>query len=197
MKYYQFFCLITAAMLMPVNPLHSQAMSSIEAKYPGHQTGVSVLVDISDQTLVLYEQGSETARYPVSTSSYGVGSQSGSNKTPLGAHYVKKKIGTGAKSGTIFKGRKNTGKLADIEHQPRATGDDYVTTRILWLSGLESGKNQGGDVDSYKRYIYIHGTHEEGLIGQPASHGCVRMYNRDVIELFDQVPESALVYIQP
>lgn len=197
MMYPQLSGLLMAVMLMPVNPLHSQTISQVEAEYPEHKTGVSVLVDISDQSLVLYEQGSETARYPVSTSSYGIGSQSGSNKTPLGAHYVKRKIGSGAKSGTIFKGRKNTGKLADIEHRPRATGDDHVTTRILWLSGLESGKNQGGDIDSFKRYIYIHGTHEEGLIGQPASHGCVRMYNRDVIELFDRVPESSLVYIQP
>jgi len=197
MRQYFFSSLLMAVMLMPVNPLQSQTMAGVAAKYPEHQTGIAVLVDISDQMLVLYEQGRETARYSVSTSSYGAGSKSGSNKTPLGAHYVRKKIGANAKSGTIFKGRKNTGKVADIEFKPRPTGDDYVTSRILWLSGLEPGKNQGPGVDSFKRYIYIHGTHEEGLIGQPASHGCVRMTNRDVIELFDRVPESSLVYIQP
>lgn len=197
MRCYFFSGLLMIILTMPVSHLHSNTLSSIENKFPDHQTGVSIMVDISEQILTLYKQGREVIRYPVSTSSYGVGSQSGSNKTPLGAHYVKKKIGAGAKPGTIFKARSNTGRIAEIEIQPRATGDDYVTTRILWLSGLEPGKNQGGEVDSFKRYIYIHGTHEEGLIGQPASHGCVRMYNRDVIDLFDRVPASSLVYIQP
>lgn len=169
--------------------------ASLAANYPEHKTNVILLVDISRQQIILFKNGKETSRYPVSTSSYGIGSQSGSNKTPLGAHYVQKKIGAGAAPGTIFKARKNTGKIARTEHKPRATGDDFVTSRILWLSGLESGKNKGGQVDSFKRYIYIHGTHEEGLIGQPASHGCVRMKNKDVIDLFNHTPESSLVLI--
>lgn len=197
MKRHCMHSILMALLLMTASQTHSTTLSSLEKKYTDHQTGVSLLVDISEQIIVLREQGRETARYPVSTSSYGIGSQSGSNKTPLGAHYVKRKFGAGAKSGTIFKARSNTGKIAAIESQPRTTGDDYVTTRILWLSGLEPGNNQGGDVDSFNRFIYIHGTHEEGLIGQPASHGCVRMLNKDVIELFDRVPESSLVLIQP
>lgn len=172
-----------------------QIVTILESQHPEHQTGTVLLVDVSRQQLFLYRNGRETARYPVSTSKYGIGSKSGSNKTPLGAHYVRKKIGADVAPGTIFKARKNTGRIAEIEHQPRATGDDYVTSRILWLSGLEPGKNRGGDVDSFQRYIYIHGTHEEGLIGQPASHGCIRMKNADVIELFEQVPESSLVWI--
>jgi len=189
--------LLLVIAVMSASNLSSETLSSIEKQYPDHRTGFTLLVDVSEQKLAVYQQGRETASYPISTSSYGIGSQSGSNKTPLGAHYVKKKIGAKAESGTIFKGRKNTGKVAQIEPKPRATGDDYVTSRILWLSGLEPGKNQGAGVDSFKRYIYIHGTHEEGLIGQPASHGCVRMTNRDVIELFERVPEDTLVYIQP
>ena len=184
-------------MVMPVSAAENlqKIASSMAAKYPNHQTDTVIFVDISRQELTLLENGHEKSRYPISTSKYGIGSQGGSNKTPLGAHYVKKKIGAGAKAGAIFKARKNTGKIAQTEHRPRATGDDFVTTRILWLSGLEKGKNKGGNVDSFKRYIYIHGSHEEGLIGQPASHGCIRMKNTDVIELFKQVPESSLVLI--
>ena len=169
--------------------------ASLVARYPEHKTGVIILVDISRQQILLFENGKETDRYSISTSSYGIGSKSGSNKTPLGAHFVRKKIGAEAAPGTIFKARKNTGKIAQTEYKPRATGDDFVTSRILWLSGLERGINKAGNVDSFKRYIYIHGTHEEGLIGQPASHGCVRMKNEDVIELFDHTPESSLVLI--
>ncbi|MCE2496361.1 MAG: L,D-transpeptidase [Flavobacteriales bacterium] len=83
-----------------------------------------------------------------------------------------------------------------MESRPRFTGKDYVTSRILWLAGLEPGLNQGPGIDSHDRYIYIHGTHEEGLIGQPASHGCVRMLNEDVIILFDRTPVGSAVYIQ-
>ncbi|QTN37723.1 L,D-transpeptidase [Cryomorphaceae bacterium] len=161
------------------------------------QTSVdSIVVDISEQRLYTYSGQDILARYPVSTSAYGIGSQSGSNRTPLGWHRVHSKYGDDLAPGAILKGRVPTGEMAEIISAPRASNEDHVTTRILWLEGLEKGKNKGEGVDSFQRYIYIHGTHEEGLIGQPASHGCVRMMNDEVIELYRIVPQGTSVYIQ-
>ena len=87
-------------------------------------------------------------------------------------------------------------QVAEIVHERENNENDYVTSRILWLDGLEEGHNKGGNVDSFKRYIYIHGTHEEGLIGEKASHGCIRMFNNDVIELFSYIPEETEVNIK-
>lgn len=157
----------------------------------------SILVDISDQQLVVYLNDGETLRYPTSTSKYGIGNLEGSNQTPLGVHVVQRKYGNGLAAGSILKGRVATGEIAPITQNERATGDDYVTSRILWLKGMEPGLNQGPGIDSYERYIYIHGTHEEGLIGQPASHGCIRMINDDVIELYEIVPIGTQVRIRP
>jgi len=173
----------------------TDVIASLQSQFPDQDAATVVLVDIESQQLHLMVDRAIQRSFPISSSRFGLGSQSGSNKTPLGTHYVKRKYGKDAAPLTIFKGRRDTGERAEIEHLPLATGDDWVTTRILWLSGLEEGKNSGQGVDSYKRYIYIHGTHEEGLIGQPASHGCIRMLNDDVIELFDLVPRKTLVYI--
>ena len=104
-------------------------------------------------------------------------------------------IGRDAIKNTIFTSRINTKRQADIIHDLTNSDNDYVTTRIMWLDGLEEGKNKGKGVDSYKRYIYIHGTHEEGLIGQKASHGCIRMLNHDVLELFEIIPAKTPVNI--
>ncbi|MDM8561518.1 L,D-transpeptidase [Candidatus Parabeggiatoa sp. HSG14] len=158
----------------------------------------TIVVDISEQMLYLYEgDKAETDKmvksYPVSTSKYGIGNQSGSGKTPLGKHYIKNKFGDGAPKGTIFKARQNMGKIAEMNAKDVG---DLVTTRIMWLKGLERGKNSGRGIDSYKRYIYIHGTAEENKIGQPASHGCIRMYNSDVIDLFDRLKEGTRVDIR-
>jgi hypothetical protein len=154
-------------------------------------------VDISEQQLYLYCRyagGNEEKKiYPVSTSKYGIGSQAGSNKTPLGQHRIEKKFGEGAPEGMIFRARRSTGKIAEM-NVPGA--GDLVTTRIMWLKGLERGKNSGRGIDSYKRYIYIHGTAEENKIGSIASHGCIRMYNRDVIDLFGRVTEGVKVNIK-
>jgi len=106
------------------------------------------------------------------------------------------RYGDNAPINTIFTARENTNKRAEIQINPNDTEDDFVTSRILWLDGLENGINRGVGVDSYSRYIYIHGTHEEGLIGQKASHGCIRMFNNDVIELFDMVSEGTKVQIR-
>lgn len=156
----------------------------------------SLVVDVPGQQLYLFESGELVGHFPVSTAERGTGNQEGSLQTPLGLHRVDEKIGADAPRGMIFRGRRPTGELAEILTGPdeRAARDD-VTTRILWLEGLEPGVNQGGQVDSKQRYIYIHGTPEEGRIGQPASHGCVRMTNADVITLFDRVREGALVDI--
>ena len=111
-------------------------------------------------------------------------------------HEIKDKIGYEVPKNTIFKSRINTKRAAEIIHGLVDSDDDYVTSRILWLDGLEYGKNKGKGVDSYDRYIYIHGTHEEGLIGTKASHGCIRMFNDDVINLFNEVEEGTYVLIK-
>lgn len=155
-----------------------------------------LLVSIRQQHLyVLSAEGRELYGYPISSAKKGTGNFQGSLQTPLGLHCIAEKVGSDCAPGTVFKGRQSTGEIAETELQPRATGVDCITSRILWLQGLEPAFNQGGEVDSYQRYIYIHGTHEEGLIGQPASIGCIRMRNEDVIELYECVKEGSWVYI--
>ncbi|GAI19561.1 unnamed protein product, partial [marine sediment metagenome] len=154
-----------------------------------------ITIDTSKQKLFVFE-GREIIRiYPVSTSRYGVGNEKNSNKTPLGTHFIVAKIGKDAKIGTIFEHRKNTGRIAEIYTDTTHIKEDFITTRILWLKGIVPGLNKDGEVDSYTRCIYIHGTPEEGLIGTPASKGCIRMKNQDIFELFDLVPEGTLVGI--
>jgi lipoprotein-anchoring transpeptidase ErfK/SrfK len=162
---------------------------------PASLWAMEIHVSISDQRLFVIENGDTLKNYPVSTSKYGIGNESGSYKTPIGHHVIAKKYGADAAIGAIFKARINTGRVAEIITEPRNDDNDYVTTRILWLRGTEPGVNRGEGIDSFHRYIYIHGTHEEGLIGQPASHGCIRMYNRDVIELYDLVEVGTPVII--
>ena len=152
-------------------------------------------VDISEQRLYLIENSLVKASYPISTSKYGEGSIENSFKTPLGEHSIKEMIGEEAKMNTIFTSRINTKRLATIIDQFEDTDNDYVTSRIMWLGGEEDGFNKGGNVDSFRRYIYIHGTHEEGLIGIKASHGCIRMFNYDVVELFNLVGIGTKVLI--
>lgn len=149
-------------------------------------------VSIPEQTLSLYNLGLLAARYPVSTAANGAGCNHHSGCTPYGWHAIKSCIGEGQTIATVFKGREVTGVAETLCDD---SSDDLITSRILWLTGLEDGINLGADVDSYSRYIYIHGTAQEHLIGKPVSHGCVRMRNRDVIELFDQVAEDTPVYI--
>ncbi len=178
-------------------PLLQQACE----KYPQHANLPAVIVDISEQALYLYAKGSFANRYPVSTSRHGIGQIEGSNQTPIGVHCVKEKVGEGAEFAEILLSRERTNSIASIEHKAVCTDIDCITSRIFWLTGLEDGVNKakntsGQNVDSYERYIYIHGTHEEGLIGQVASVGCVRMKNADVIDLFDKLFVSSLVIIK-
>ena len=153
-------------------------------------------VDISEQRLYLIENNLIKASYPISTSKYGEGSIQNSFKTPLGEHSIKEMIGEEAEINTIFTSRINTKRSATIIDQYEDTDNDYVTSRIIWLDGEEEGFNKGGNVYSFRRYIYIHGTHEEGLIGTKASHGCIRMFNYDVIELFKLVNIGTKVLIR-
>ena len=160
------------------------------------QDNLSIEIDISLQRLYLLDNSTIISSYPISSSKYGEGSKQNSFKTPLGSHMIKEMIGDQVPKNTIFISRINTQREAKIIHDQENSDNDYVTTRIMWLDGLEDGKNKGKGVDSYNRYIYIHGTHEEGLIGQKASHGCIRMFNSDVIELFSIVKKGTKVYIR-
>lgn len=152
-------------------------------------------IDISQQRLYLKQNNDLIKSYPISSSKYGEGSTENSNMTPLGLHVIKEKIGTNVPINTLFISRINTKRTVNIENSRNKTKDDHITSRILWLDGLEEGKNKGKGVDSYSRYIYIHGTHEEGLIGEKASHGCIRMLNNDVIDLYNYVSIGTEVYI--
>ena len=168
-------------------------IESISAEY--RELEALIVVDISTQQLFFLKKGQIEEIYSVSTSVYGTGSKVNSFKTPLGRHKISEKIGEGLPEGAILKGRRWTGAIANIIKEPIDTEFDVVTSRILWLTGLEEGKNLGSGVDSKSRYIYIHGTAEEGLIGKPASDGCVRMYNIDVISLFNSVNIDTEVWI--
>ena len=157
---------------------------------------MKILVDISEQRLYLKNGEQILVSYPISTSKYGEGSKENSFKTPLGNHIIKEKIGENAPINTIFISRINTKNVAVIENKPKNTANDYVTSRIMWLEGEENGINKGPGIDSYERFIYIHGTHEEGLIGVKASHGCIRMFNVDVIDLYDRIYNGTKVIIR-
>jgi lipoprotein-anchoring transpeptidase ErfK/SrfK len=143
-----------------------------------------IVISVPDQQMRVFFKGSPIAEYPVSTSKFALSDHPGSNGTPIGRMEVKKKIGTGALPGAVFKNRRLTGEI----RPPDAPGRDPIVTRILWLKGLEPQNR-----NAYSRYIYIHGTPEERNIGQPASFGCIRMKSRDVIQLFDTVGRGTRV----
>ncbi|KPK58124.1 MAG: peptidase [Gammaproteobacteria bacterium SG8_31] len=154
-----------------------------------------LVVDLSTQRMTLREGGEVLKVYSVSTAANGPGEQQGSEGTPRGRHVIRAKIGSGKPSGTVFVGRRPTGEVWSPQLARRHPSRDWILTRILWLSGTEVGQNRLGSVDSMRRYIYIHGTPETEPMGVPASHGCIRMRNRDVIDLFDQVPTGTPVHI--
>ena len=152
-------------------------------------------IGLESQTLTLGRGGETIARYDVSTASNGPGEMLGSERTPRGAHVVRARIGAGLPPGAVFVARRPTGEIWSLDLAARHPGRDWILSRILWLSGTEPGRNRLGDVDTMRRYIYIHGTPETEPVGVAASHGCIRMRNRDVIELFDQVPVGTPVDI--
>jgi L,D-transpeptidase YbiS len=143
-------------------------------------------VSVPDQRLILIRDGEELRSYPISTSRFGIGTEEGSLKTPLGRFRIAEKIGDGAAPGTIFKARVALGP-----DDPLPDTEDFITSRILWLDGLEEE-----NANTRNRFIYIHGTKHEDEIGTPASHGCIRMRNADVIELFELVDETTQVVIR-
>jgi hypothetical protein len=156
---------------------------------------LSVLISLAAQTLELWRNQRLWKTYLVSTSKHGAGEVRGSFKTPLGRHVVRAKIGAGAPFNTVFRGRRPTGEIYSPELALAHPERDWILTRILWLSGTEIGRNRLGVVDTMRRYIYIHGTPDTEPLGVPGSIGCIRMANRDIVELFDVVAAGTTVDI--
>ena len=154
-----------------------------------------LFVSIENQKMYRIQSKDIIETYDISTSKYGIGNQMGSNKTPTGLHKINSKYGNKTPINGRMIGRVFYGQIAKIFSDTTTSKTDDITSRILWLEGLENGINKGDKIDSYKRYIYIHGTSEEGRIGMPSSHGCVRMKNKDVIDLFNEVAIGTFVLI--
>jgi L,D-transpeptidase YbiS len=161
------------------------------------RAAMKIEIDLGKQELALTDgAGKRLKTYSVSTAKNGPGEKSGSFCTPRGRHIVRAKIGDGEPMNSVFVRRRPTGEIWTPELHARYPGRDWILTRILWLSGCEPGRNRLGDVDTMRRYIYIHGTHELAELGKPGSIGCVRMRNRDIVELFDLVPPYTPVEIK-
>lgn len=147
-----------------------------------------ITVNLRNQSLELFDDaGTLLKAYAVSTSKNGAGEQCDSDCTPRGRHIIRAKIGAGLPLNAVFVGRRPTGEVYTSELGERHPGRDWILTRILWLSGCEPGFNRLRQVDTMRRFVYIHGTSDEERVGIPVSHGCIRMRNRDVVDLFDQV----------
>jgi len=154
-----------------------------------------ICISITDQTLTAFENEQPALGYSVSTALNGPGEQFGSEQTPRGRHYIRARIGGDQPQNAVFIGRRPTGEIYSQDLADAHPNRDWILSRILWLCGREPGKNRGGKVDSMRRYIYIHGTPDTEPMGVAKSHGCVRMRNQDVIELFDWVPDFCPVEI--
>jgi len=146
-----------------------------------------IVISISEQTLVLFLGKKKVKTYSVSSGLNGTGCLKNSGKTPLGKHKIRAKIGDGLPINSVLIGRRPTGEVYSETLANQFPNRDWILSRILWLSGVELGINRLGDVDTMQRYIYIHGTPDSEPMGIPVSHGCIRMHNKDVIELFDLV----------
>ena len=156
---------------------------------------MKIEIDAAKQQLRLVEGKRLVKRYSISTAKRGLGEKNGSLCTPRGQHIVRAKIGAGQPVGTVFVRRRPTGEIWSPELHERYPGRDWILTRILWLSGCEPGKNRLGDVDTMRRYIYIHGSHDLAEMGKPGSIGCIRMKITDIVELFELVPPYTPVEI--
>ncbi|MCK9396217.1 MAG: L,D-transpeptidase [Methylobacter sp.] len=150
---------------------------------------------IASQQMAVYADGNRVRRYPVSTAKKGAGELKGSECTPTGWHKVRAKIGAGQPLNSVFVGRRPTGEIYSAELGEQHPQRDWMLTRILWLGGLEPGKNRYGNVDTAWRYIYVHGCPDQFMNGSPESHGCIRMNNADVLDLFNRVEAGVKVYI--
>lgn len=156
----------------------------------------SLRVNLTSQQLVTLENGKVCHTYSISSALNGIGQQEGSGKTPSGQHYVRAKIGSGAKLNSVFVGRRLTGEVYSSGLAEQHPNRDWILSRIMWLCGQEKGHNRLGSVDSMARYIYIHGTPDSEPMGIPKSHGCIRMRNRDIIDVFNWVPAACPVLIE-
>ena len=157
--------------------------------------GRHIRVETALQTMTLLDGDVELKTYPISTSRFGLGEEHGSFRTPRGRHVIRAKIGAGAPPNTVFRGRRPTGEVYSEELKRAFPERDWILTRILWLSGTEVGRNRLGDVDTMRRYVYIHGMPDSEPLGVPGSIGCIRMRNGDIVELFDLVPPGTIVDI--
>ncbi|HUV98849.1 MAG TPA: L,D-transpeptidase [Gallionella sp.] len=157
---------------------------------------MKIIVQISTQQLELLDDaGKPLRRYAISSSGKGVGEMRGSFRTPRGKHIIRAKIGAGLPVNTVFAGRRPTGEVYTPELGAQFPERDWMLTRILWLSGCEAGFNRLGECDTMRRYIYIHGTPDSVQLGRPDSHGCIRMRNADLVELFELAPAGTAVEI--
>ncbi|MBI4755225.1 MAG: L,D-transpeptidase [Betaproteobacteria bacterium] len=157
---------------------------------------MGIVIHIPSQTLELRGTAGEILhRYLVSTARNGTGERRGSYCTPRGRHVVRAKIGGGAAFNTVFVARRPTGEMWTPDLAARHPGRDWILTRILWLSGCDVGFNRLGEVDTFRRYIYIHGSPDNARMGAPGSIGCVRMRNADIVDLFDRVAAGTAVEI--
>ena len=186
---------IACALLTTLSFLFSSCSPSIDvsstpsvdvSSTPARDLKNKMVISVRDQKILVVKNGEPIKAYPVSTSRFGLGSQSGSYRTPLGNHVIAMKIGEGAPEGAVFKSRRQTGVIL----KPNAKGRDPIVTRILWLSGKESH-----NLNTFRRLIYIHGTPVEKEIGRPVSYGCIRMKSRDIIDLYRRVGEGTEVKI--
>ncbi|WP_396586259.1 L,D-transpeptidase family protein [Bermanella sp. R86510] len=155
-----------------------------------------LVIFVARQILVAYENDTEVKSYPISTALNGTGQKNGSGQTPLGEHYIRAKIGGDQALNSVFIGRRPTGEIYTSELAQQFPKRDWILSRILWLCGTQVGYNRLGSVDTMSRYIYIHGTPDIEPMGVAKSHGCIRMRNLDVIDLFDWVPVGCPVLIQ-
>lgn len=156
---------------------------------------MNITVSIPEQKLYLKKEDKLFKMYAISTAKNGVGGKFGSEQTPRGRHIIRAKIGSNAPINAVFVGRRQTGEIYSPDLRSASPERDWILTRILWLSGLEPGLNRLGDVDTMRRYIYIHGTPDDVDMGVPGSRGCIRMRNHDIIELFDLIPAGTPLII--
>ena len=154
-----------------------------------------LFVSVSSQEMYHIKNQKIVKKYQISSSKFGTGNKKDSNQTPLGLHRIKHKYGNNVPINGIFKGRIFNGKIANIHKDNTKSAEDDITSRLFWLEGLEKNINKGKDIDSFNRYIYIHGTSEEGRIVTPSSNGCIRMKNKDIVKLYDLVEINTLVLI--
>lgn len=180
---------------MPLDQTELVAVANTIQQLTVKPADTFIYISIQQQMLYYIEALKVCEAFAISSAKQGVGCAENSFKTPIGLHTIAEKIGDQAPLNMVFKERQATGQLAIINSQTAKTNDE-ITTRLLWLQGEQAGVNQGAGVDSYQRYIYIHGTSNEAAIGEPASMGCIRMLNKDVITLFARVELGCLVYIK-